>query len=48
MPAIMLDHDSCYRALLSRDARFDGRFFIAVTSTVLARFHKEDFRFGPF
>ncbi|MEI9988394.1 MAG: AlkA N-terminal domain-containing protein [Aliidongia sp.] len=29
----MLDHDSCYRALLSRDARFDGRFFIAVTST---------------
>jgi AraC family transcriptional regulator, regulatory protein of adaptative response / DNA-3-methyladenine glycosylase II len=29
----MLDHASCYRALLSRDARFDGRFFIAVTST---------------
>ena len=29
----MLDHDACYRALLTRDARFDGRFFIAVTST---------------
>lgn len=28
-----LDPDSCYRALASRDARFDGRFFIAVRST---------------
>src|SRR5579859_7297987 len=28
-----LDFDSCYRALRSRDARFDGWFFTAVTST---------------
>ena len=28
-----LTHDSCYAALLSRDSRFDGRFFVAVTST---------------
>ncbi|WP_198969009.1 DNA-3-methyladenine glycosylase 2 family protein [Xylophilus sp. ASV27] len=27
------DADACYRALLARDARFDGRFFTAVTST---------------
>ena len=27
------DFEACYRALSSRDARFDGRFFIAVTST---------------
>ena len=27
------DFDVCYRALCSRDARFDGRFFAAVTST---------------
>ena len=27
------DFDLCYRALRSRDARFDGRFFTAVTST---------------
>ncbi len=27
------DFDSCYRAVRSRDARFDGRFFIGVTST---------------
>ena len=27
------DFDSCYRAVQSRDARFDGRFFTAVTST---------------
>ncbi|MBA2394353.1 MAG: DNA-3-methyladenine glycosylase 2 family protein [Ktedonobacteraceae bacterium] len=27
------DFDLCYRALSSRDARFDGRFFTAVTST---------------
>lgn len=27
------DFDVCYRALCSRDARFDGRFFTAVTST---------------
>jgi AraC family transcriptional regulator of adaptative response / DNA-3-methyladenine glycosylase II len=30
---MLLDRDSCYRAVKSRDARFDGRFFTAVTST---------------
>ncbi|GCF07576.1 DNA-3-methyladenine glycosylase 2 family protein [Dictyobacter arantiisoli] len=30
---IHTDFDLCYRALLSRDARFDGRFFTAVTTT---------------
>jgi AraC family transcriptional regulator, regulatory protein of adaptative response / DNA-3-methyladenine glycosylase II len=28
-----LDFDVCYRALRARDARFDGRFFVAVSST---------------
>ncbi len=28
-----LDPDACYRALCAHDARFDGRFFTAVTST---------------
>ena len=28
-----LDHDACYRALELRDARFDGRFFVAVKTT---------------
>jgi AraC family transcriptional regulator of adaptative response / DNA-3-methyladenine glycosylase II len=28
-----LDPDVCYRALRSHDARFDGRFFVGVTST---------------
>jgi AraC family transcriptional regulator, regulatory protein of adaptative response / DNA-3-methyladenine glycosylase II len=28
-----LDAHTCYRALRSRDARFDGRFFVAVSST---------------
>lgn len=28
-----LDPDICYRAVASRDARFDGRFFTGVTST---------------
>jgi AraC family transcriptional regulator of adaptative response / DNA-3-methyladenine glycosylase II len=28
-----LDLHTCYRALRSRDARFDGRFFVAVSST---------------
>ncbi|GHO87354.1 hypothetical protein KSZ_53600 [Dictyobacter formicarum] len=27
------DFDLCYRALCSRDARFDGRFFIGVLTT---------------
>ena len=28
-----LDSATCYRALRARDARFDGRFFVAVSST---------------
>jgi AraC family transcriptional regulator of adaptative response / DNA-3-methyladenine glycosylase II len=28
-----LDHERCYRAARSRDARFDGRFFVAVKTT---------------
>jgi len=28
-----LDAAACYRALQTRDARFDGRFFVAVTTT---------------
>jgi AraC family transcriptional regulator, regulatory protein of adaptative response / DNA-3-methyladenine glycosylase II len=28
-----LDPDVCYRALRARDARFDGRFFVGVTTT---------------
>ena len=31
--APVLDADACYRALESRDARFDGAFFTGVTST---------------
>jgi AraC family transcriptional regulator of adaptative response / DNA-3-methyladenine glycosylase II len=30
---VTLDPEICYRALASRDARFDGRFFVGVTST---------------
>jgi AraC family transcriptional regulator of adaptative response / DNA-3-methyladenine glycosylase II len=30
---MQLDQDACYRALRTRDARFDGRFFTAVRST---------------
>jgi AraC family transcriptional regulator, regulatory protein of adaptative response / DNA-3-methyladenine glycosylase II len=29
----MLDEDACYRAVDSRDARFDGVFYVGVTST---------------
>lgn len=29
----LLDTDQCYRALLSHDARFDGRFFVGVRTT---------------
>jgi AraC family transcriptional regulator of adaptative response / DNA-3-methyladenine glycosylase II len=29
----LLDHDACYRVLQTRDARFDGRLFVGVTST---------------
>src|SRR6202045_1092963 len=28
-----LDHEACYRALSTRDARFDGRMFTAVRTT---------------
>jgi AraC family transcriptional regulator of adaptative response / DNA-3-methyladenine glycosylase II len=28
-----LDQEACYRAVVTRDARFDGRFFTGVTST---------------
>ncbi|HVO13934.1 MAG TPA: AlkA N-terminal domain-containing protein [Alphaproteobacteria bacterium] len=28
-----LDHDACYRALRTRDARFDGRLFVGVRTT---------------
>lgn len=31
--AAELDADACYRALATRDGRFDGRFFVCVTST---------------
>lgn len=27
------DRDACYKALVARDARFDGRFFVGVSST---------------
>lgn len=33
MHAMFLDSDSCYRALATHDARFDGRFFVGVRST---------------
>ena len=33
MPSLTIDPDACYLAIKSRDARFDGQFFTAVTST---------------
>ncbi len=30
---MLLDADQCYRALRAHDARFDGRFFVGVSST---------------
>ncbi|HEY2723505.1 MAG TPA: AlkA N-terminal domain-containing protein, partial [Pseudonocardiaceae bacterium] len=30
---VLLDHDHCYRAVASRDARFDGCFVVAVRTT---------------
>src|ERR1700710_845208 len=30
---MILNADQCYQAVLTRDARFDGRFFVAVKST---------------
>lgn len=31
--AMLLDSDQCYRALLTHDSRFDGRFFVGVGTT---------------
>ena len=33
IPAMQLDPDICYRAVVARDPRFDGRFFVAVSTT---------------
>ena len=33
MHSMQLDHDSCYQALVSRDARFDGLIYVGVSST---------------
>src|SRR5262252_2154464 len=33
MPSTDLDPELCYRALRTRDARFDGRIFVAVRTT---------------
>jgi AraC family transcriptional regulator of adaptative response / DNA-3-methyladenine glycosylase II len=30
---MLLNADQCYHAVLTRDPRFDGRFFVAVRST---------------
>jgi AraC family transcriptional regulator, regulatory protein of adaptative response / DNA-3-methyladenine glycosylase II len=30
---VLLDSDACFRAIRARDARFDGMFFVGVTST---------------
>jgi len=30
-----LDSDACFRAVRARDRRFDGRFFVAITSTLV-------------
>ena len=38
MPAMdPLDPHTCYRALQTRDTRFDGRFFIGVSTTGIFR-----------
>ena len=33
MGTMLLDSDQCYRALVSHDSRFDGRFFVGVGTT---------------
>ena len=33
MPSVIEDFEQCYRAVRSKDARFDGWFVTAVTST---------------
>jgi AraC family transcriptional regulator of adaptative response / DNA-3-methyladenine glycosylase II len=30
---MQLEPDACFRATRARDARFDGRFFVGITST---------------
>ena len=30
---MLLDADQCYRALAAHDTRFDGRFFVGVSTT---------------
>jgi len=30
-----LDYEACFRAVRARDRRFDGRFFVAITSTLI-------------
>jgi AraC family transcriptional regulator of adaptative response / DNA-3-methyladenine glycosylase II len=30
---MLLDSDQCYRALVTHDTRFDGRFFVGVGTT---------------
>ena len=32
-PVMRIDDETCYRALTARDARFDGLFFVGVTTT---------------
>src|SRR5690349_261427 len=32
-PDMILDRQTCYRALVARDVRFDGMFFVGVTTT---------------
>ncbi len=32
-PMEMPSHDVCYRALSTRDIRFDGRLFVGITTT---------------
>src|ERR1700730_7035175 len=33
VPCMEMDDDACYRAIATRDSRFDGRFFVAVRTT---------------
>ncbi len=35
LAAMELDSDACFRAVRARDRRFDGRFFVAITSTLI-------------
>jgi methylphosphotriester-DNA--protein-cysteine methyltransferase len=33
VPCMEMDDDACYRAIATRDRRFDGRLFVAVRTT---------------